>query len=110
MLKSASNTFIIGISRIARKIMLFLNLIQRIARNSTRTWRHLLRRQQTRCQVSQGILDQFGFGACRPVSNAYESIKAFSETNFTGDLKKIDVPTLVMHGDDDQIVPVKDSA
>jgi non-heme chloroperoxidase len=44
------------------------------------------------------------------LKNAYESIKAFSETDFTGDLKKIDVPTLVMHGDDDQIVPVKDSA
>jgi non-heme chloroperoxidase len=44
------------------------------------------------------------------LKNAYESIKAFSETDFTGDLKKIDVPTLVMHGDDDKIVPVKDSA
>jgi non-heme chloroperoxidase len=42
--------------------------------------------------------------------NAYESIKAFSETDFTEDLKKIDVPTLVLHGEDDQIVPVKDSA
>jgi non-heme chloroperoxidase len=44
------------------------------------------------------------------LKNVYESIKAFSETDFTGDLKKIDVPTLVMHGDDDQILPVKDSA
>jgi pimeloyl-ACP methyl ester carboxylesterase len=44
------------------------------------------------------------------LKNAYESIKAFSETDFTEDLKKIDVPTLVMHGEDDQIVPVKDSA
>jgi len=40
----------------------------------------------------------------------YEGIKAFSETDFTEDLKKIDVPTLVMHGDDDQIVPIADSA
>ncbi|WP_027233354.1 MULTISPECIES: alpha/beta fold hydrolase [Phyllobacterium] len=40
----------------------------------------------------------------------YDCIKAFSETDFTGDLKAIDVPTLVMHGDDDQIVPVADSA
>jgi len=40
----------------------------------------------------------------------YDSIKAFSETDFTGDLKVIDVPTLVMHGDDDQIVPIADSA
>ena len=44
------------------------------------------------------------------LKNAYESIKAFSETDFTEDLKKFDVPTLVMHGEDDQIVPVKDSA
>ena len=40
----------------------------------------------------------------------YEGIKAFSETDFTGDLKAIEVPTLVMHGDDDQIVPIDDSA
>jgi non-heme chloroperoxidase len=40
----------------------------------------------------------------------YDSIKAFSETDFTEDLKIIDVPTLVMHGDDDQIVPIADSA
>ena len=42
--------------------------------------------------------------------NAYECVKAFSETDFTDDLKKFDVPTLVLHGEDDQIVPVKDSA
>jgi non-heme chloroperoxidase len=40
----------------------------------------------------------------------YDSIKAFSETDFTPDLTTIDVPTLVMHGDDDQVVPVADSA
>jgi non-heme chloroperoxidase len=40
----------------------------------------------------------------------YDGIKAFSETDFTGDLKSIAVPTLVLHGDDDQIVPVSDSA
>ena len=39
------------------------------------------------------------------LKNAHESIKAFSETDFTEDLKKIDVPTLVLHGEDDQIVP-----
>jgi non-heme chloroperoxidase len=41
---------------------------------------------------------------------AYECIKAFSETDFTEDLKKFDVPTLVLHGDDDQIVPIGASA
>jgi non-heme chloroperoxidase len=39
-----------------------------------------------------------------------DCIEAFSETDFTGDLKKIDVPTLIIHGDDDQIVPIADSA
>jgi non-heme chloroperoxidase len=40
----------------------------------------------------------------------YDCIKAFSETDFTADLKKFDVPTLILHGDDDQIVPFADSA
>ena len=44
------------------------------------------------------------------LKNAYESIKAFSETDSTEDLKKFDIPTLVMHGEDDQIVPAKYSA
>ena len=38
--------------------------------------------------------------------NAYDCIKAFSETDFTEDLKKFDVPTLIIHGDDDQVVPI----
>ncbi|MDW0234640.1 MAG: alpha/beta hydrolase [Nitrososphaeraceae archaeon] len=62
-------------------------------------------------KVSQGMLDQFWLWSMQAgLKNAYESIKAFSETDFTEDLKKIDVPTLVIHGEDDQIVPVKDSA
>jgi non-heme chloroperoxidase len=62
-------------------------------------------------KVSQGILDQFWLWSMQAgLKHAYESIKAFSETDFTEDLKKIDVPTLVLHGEDDQIVPVKDSA
>jgi non-heme chloroperoxidase len=40
----------------------------------------------------------------------YDCVKAFSETDFTEDLKKMDVPTLIMHGDDDKIVPIADSA
>lgn len=61
--------------------------------------------------VSQGMLDQFWLWSMQAgLKNAYESIKAFSETDFTEDLKKFDIPTLVMHGEDDQIVPVKDSA
>jgi non-heme chloroperoxidase len=62
-------------------------------------------------KVSQGILEQFWLWSMQAgLKNSYESIKAFSETDFTEDLKKFDVPTLVMHGEDDQIVPVKDSA
>jgi non-heme chloroperoxidase len=62
-------------------------------------------------EVSQGTLDQFWLWSMQAgLKNAYESIKAFSETDFTEDLKKFDIPTLVMHGEDDQIVPVKDSA
>ena len=61
--------------------------------------------------VSQGTLDQFWLWSMQSgLKNAYESIKAFSETDQTEDLKKFDVPTLVLHGEDDQIVPVRDSA
>jgi len=62
-------------------------------------------------KVSQGVLEQFWLWSMQAgLKNAYESIKAFSETDFTQDLKKFDVPTLVLHGEDDQIVPVHDSA
>src|SRR6266581_3551065 len=62
-------------------------------------------------KVSQGVLDQFWLWSMQSgLMNAYMSIKAFSETDFTEDLKMFDVPTLVLHGEDDQIVPVKDSA
>ncbi|WP_337149442.1 alpha/beta fold hydrolase [Mesorhizobium sp. Cs1299R1N3] len=62
-------------------------------------------------KVSQGTLDQFWLWSMQAgLLNAYECIKAFSETDFTEDLKKFDVPTLILHGEDDQIVPVKDSA
>lgn len=61
--------------------------------------------------VSQGILDQFWlWGMQGGVDNIYDSIKAFSETDFTEDLRKFDVPTLLMHGEDDQIVPINISS
>jgi non-heme chloroperoxidase len=60
--------------------------------------------------VSQGLLDQFWlWGMQAGTLNAYECIKAFSETDFNADLEAIDVPTLVIHGEDDQIVPIDDS-
>jgi non-heme chloroperoxidase len=62
-------------------------------------------------QVSQGLRDSFWLqGMMCGLKAAYDCIKAFSETDFTDDLKKIDVPTLILHGDDDQIVPIADSA
>ena len=58
-------------------------------------------------KVSQGLLDSFllqSMLASLPAT--YECIKAFAQTDFTEDLKKVDVPTLILHGDDDQVVPI----
>ena len=62
-------------------------------------------------KVSQGLRDSFWMqGMMCGFPAAYYCIKAFSETDCTEDLKKFDVPTLILHGDDDQIVPIDDSA
>src|SRR5438128_2385025 len=62
-------------------------------------------------KASQGVIQNWWRQAMMGSAKAhYEGIKAFSETDFTEDLRVIDVPTLVMHGDDDQIVPIADSA
>ncbi len=62
-------------------------------------------------KVSQGLRDSFGLqGMLAGHKAVYDCIKAFSETDFTEDLKKFDVPTLILHGDDDQIVPIGPSA
>ena len=61
--------------------------------------------------VSEGVIQNWWRqGMMGGVKAHYEGIKAFSETDFTEDLKAIEVPTLVMHGDDDQVVPIADSA
>ncbi len=58
-------------------------------------------------RVSQGMIDSFWLqGMQAGHKNTFDCIKAFSETDFTDDLKKFDVPTLIVHGDDDQIVPI----
>ena len=58
-------------------------------------------------KVSQGMIDSFWLqGMHAGNKNTYDCIKAFSETDFTEDLKKFDIPTLIIHGDDDQIVPI----
>ena len=62
-------------------------------------------------KVSEGVIGNWWRqGMIGGIKAQYDCIKAFSETDFTEDLKKINVPTLVMHGDDDQIVPYADSA
>lgn len=62
-------------------------------------------------RVTQGMRDSFWMqGMMGGLKNELDCIKAFSETDFTEDLKKFDVPTLIIHGDDDQIVPVDASA
>jgi non-heme chloroperoxidase len=61
--------------------------------------------------ASQGMIDSFWLqGVQGGHKNTYDSIKAFSETDFTEDLKKFDKPTLIVHGDDDQIVPIGPAA
>jgi len=58
-------------------------------------------------KVSHGMMDSFWRqGMMAGHKNTYDCIKAFSETDFTDDLKKIDIPTLIVHGDADQIVPI----
>ena len=62
-------------------------------------------------KISQGMIDSFWLqGMQAGHKNTFDCIKAFSETDFTEDLKKIDLPTLILHGDDDQIVPIKATA
>jgi non-heme chloroperoxidase len=62
-------------------------------------------------KVSEGLCDAFWLLGMQAGHKAlYDCVKAFSETDFTEDLKKMSVPTLIMHGDDDQVVPIDDSA
>ena len=66
---------------------------------------------RTGAKVSQGLRDSFWLqGMLAGLRGVFDCIKAFSETDFTEDLRKFDVPTLVLHGDDDQIVPIGASA
>lgn len=61
--------------------------------------------------TSQGVIDSFWhMGMLGGIKSEFDCIKAFSETDFTEDLRKFNIPTLFIHGDDDQIVPIADSA
>jgi len=108
MLKSASNPE-------GLPIELFDNLRNALAKDRSQAYKDFAPAfygaNRPNAQVSQGTLDQFWLWSMQAgLKNSYDSIKAFSETDFTEDLKAFDVPTLVVHGEDDQIVPVKDSA
>ena len=108
MLKCASNPE-------GLPIELFDNLRNALARDRSQAYKDFAPAfygaNRPGAQVSQGTLDQFWLWSMQAgLKNASDSIKAFSETDFTEDLKKFDIPTLVMHGEDDQIVPVKKSA
>ncbi len=62
-------------------------------------------------QISEGVRDEFfNQGMQSPIIASYDCVKAFSETDLTEDLKKVEVPTLILHGDADQIVAIGDSA
>ena len=108
MLKSASNPE-------GLPIEVFDNLRKSIMNDRSQFYRDLAvpfyGANQPGAKVSQGLLDQFWlWGMQAGLKSAYESIKAFSETDQMEDLKKFDVPALVLHGEADQIVPIKDSA
>jgi non-heme chloroperoxidase len=75
-----------------------------------RSERSVLRRQRSGSAVSQGVRDAFWLVSLQVgFKTACDCVKIFSETDLTDDLKWIDVPTLIIHGDDDQIVPIDDS-
>jgi len=66
---------------------------------------------RTGAAVSQGLLDEFLMWSMQAgLKNSYECVKAFSETDFQDDLRRFDIPTLLMHGEDDQIVPIDASS
>lgn len=104
MVKSAANPEGIPIE-------VFDNLRSGVAKDRSQFWKDFslmfYGANRPGASVSQGMLDQFWLWSMQGgIKNVYDSIKAFSETDFHEDLKKFDVPTLIMHGEDDQIVPI----
>ena len=109
MLKTASNPG-------GLPIEVFDGLRQQLADNRARFYREFASGpfysyNRPGAKAQQSVIDNWWRqGMMGGAKAQYEGIKAFSETDFTEDLKRIDVPTLVLHGDDDQIVPIADSA
>ena len=96
-------------------IEVFDEIRQSILRDRSQFWKDLSApfygANRQGAKVSQGLRDSFWLqGMLAGHKAVFDCIKAFSETDFTEDLKKFDVPTLILHGDDDQIVPIADSA
>src|SRR4029077_4471949 len=97
-------------------IEVFDGLRQQLAANRAQFYRDLASGpfysyNRPGAKVSQAVIENWWRQGMMGGAKAhYDGIRAFSETDFTEDLKIIDVPTLVMHGDDDQIVPIADSA
>lgn len=108
MLKTASNPN-------GLPIEVFNNLRENVLSDRSQFFRDLsipfYGANQPNAKISQGLRDSFWLqGMQAGFKGVFDCIKQFSETNFTEDLKKFDIPTLILHGDDDQIVPIDDSA
>ena len=108
MLKTASNPG-------GLPIEVFDQIRAGVARDRSQYYKDLRRpffgANRSGANVSQGVLDMFWLWSMQVgLKAAYDCIKAFSETEQTEDLKRFDIPTLIIHGDADQIVPIADSA
>jgi non-heme chloroperoxidase len=108
MLKTPSNPE-------GQQVEVFDNVRKGIVEDASQFWRDLslpfYGANRPGAKVSQGVRDSFWRqGIMASLKGAYDCVKAWSETDFTEDLTKIDVPMLIVHGDDDQIVPIEASA
>jgi non-heme chloroperoxidase len=109
MLKTAANPG-------GTPIEVFDNFRQQLARNRAQTYLEFASGpfysyNREGNEPSEGVIRNWWRQSMMGAAKAhYDGIRAFSETDFTEDLKTIDVPTFVMHGDDDQVVPIDDSA
>ena len=102
-----------GTERVAKAVLIgaIPPLMLKTAANPAGTPIEVFDQLRAGAKVSEGIREHWWLqGMMGSIQAHYEGVKAFSETDFTEDLKKIDIPVIVMAGDDDQIVPYKDAA
>jgi non-heme chloroperoxidase len=95
-------------------LQVFDDIRRNVVTNRSQFWRDLAMPfygyNRPKAKPSQGVIDEFWRqGMLGGIKAHYDCVKAFSETDFTKDLKEIDIPVLVLHGDDDQIVPIDDA-